>query len=300
MRAQFIASEIGIGLRRNLTMTIAVVMTVTLSLLFLGVAILTYKQVSLSKDFWYDKIELSIYLCGKDSEGPGCASGEVTGEQRAKIEDDLRANPEVERIFYESKQQAYEHFKEQFKDSALARSVTPDQMPESFRVQLKDPQRYEVVASQFRGAQGVENLADFREVLDRLFSLLNGVLLGAVLLAVLTLITAALQIFNTIRLAAFSRRRETGIMRLVGASSFYIQLPFILEGVIAALLGTIVAFGLLALLFSGSIGYLERHIQITPYIDSSVLWQALFWMLITGVSIAGLASYLTLRRYLRV
>ena len=300
MRAQFIASEIGIGLRRNLTMTIAVVMTVTVSLLFLGLALLIFQQANLSKAFWYDKIELSIYLCGKDSQGTGCAGGAVTDEQRSKIENDLRSNPEVDTVTYESKQQAYTHFQEQFKDSALSKSVTAEQLPESFRVKLKNPERYEVVASQFRGAQGVENLQDFRDFLNRLFAVLNGLLVRAFVLAILTLLTAALQIFNTIRLAAFSRRRETGIMRLVGASSFYIQLPFILEGVIAALIGTALAFGLLVVGYGRAIDYLERHIQITPYIEFGTLWQALFWMVLTGVSIAGLASYLTLRRYLRV
>ena len=178
--------------------------------------------------------------------------------------------------------------------------MTAEQLPESFRVKLKNPENYNVVASEFKGAQGVENLVDFRDFLNRLFAVLNALLFGASLLAILTLLTAALQIFNTIRLAAFSRRRETGIMRLVGASSFYIQLPFILEGVIAALIGTGLGFGLLVLLHLRAIAYLERHIQITPYIGFGTLWSALFWMVLTGVSIAALASYLTLRRYLRV
>ena len=146
-------------------------------------------------------------------------------------------------------------------------------------------------------APGPLDVADLRQ---RVQKALNGFLAGAVILASLTLVTAALQIFNTIRLAAFSRRRETGIMRLVGASSFYIQLPFILEGIIAALLGTGLAFGLLALGFNWVVPYAQRYIRITPYIESGSLWQALFWMALTGVSIAAMASYLTLRRYLRV
>jgi cell division transport system permease protein len=300
MRTHFIASEIAIGLRRNLTMTIAVIMTVTVSLLFLGVGILTYKQVGLSKGFWYDQIELSVYLCGKDSTGPGCASGEVTGEQREKIGQLLQDNPEVEEVTYESKQRAFENFRLQFKDSALAESTTVDQLPESFRVKLKDPERYEVVASQFRGAQGVENVIDLRDYLDKLFAVLNGFLAGAVILASLTLVTAALQIFNTIRLAAFSRRprdRHHAARRCIQLLHPAAVHP---GGHHCALLGTGLAFGLLALGFNWVVPYAQRYIRITPYIESGSLWQALFWMALTGVSIAAMASYLTLRRYLRV
>lgn len=300
MRAQFIVSEIGLGLRRNLTMTISVIVTVTVSMFFLGGAMLLRSQVELSKRFWYGEIELSVFLCGKDSEGPGCAGGAVTPQQRDQLLTDLQANPEVERVTYESQQEAYAHFREQFKDSPLAQTVTPDQLPESFRVKLKDPQRYDIVARQFQGRPGVENLQDFRELLDPLFGFLNALLLGAFGFAVITLVAAALQIFNTIRLAAFNRRRETGIMRLVGASRFYIQLPFVLEGIIAALIGTLLAFGALTATFMTVKPWLERHVHLTAYISTASLWHAFGIMLVVGVSIAAVASWLTLRRYLRV
>ena len=301
MRAQFVASEIGIGLRRNLTMTVSVIITVLVSMVFVGTSVLVYQQVNLSRDFWYGQIELSIYLCGEESPGAACAGGAVTQEQRDRILADLQASPEVDNVVYESKQQAYERFQEYFKDTALAESgVTAEQLPESYSVKLKDPERYEVVAEQFEGTPGVERLLDYREVLAPLFGLLNWTLVIVTGLAVAMLLVASLLIFNTIRLAAFSRRRETGIMRLVGASSFYIQLPFILEGVIAALVGIGAGFGVLALGRSVIVGVLQENVRITPYIGADSLFPALAVMMIVGVSIAALSSYLTLWRYLRV
>lgn len=300
MRAQFVVSEIGIGLRRNFTMTIAVIVTVTVSMFFLGAAVLLSSQVSLSRAFWYDEIELSLFLCGENSPGASCASGEITGPQREGLLADLQRNPEIAKITYESKQQAFERFKEQFKGSALVETVTPQVLPESFQIKLKNPERYDIVASQYQGAPGVENLQDYRKVLRPLFGFLRFLLFGAYVFAGIMLVSAALLIFNTIRLAAFSRRRETGIMRLVGASSFYIQLPFILEGIIAASIGIGAAFGLLWAVYHWGKPWLEERIQITPYVSTGSLVEALVVMIVVGVSIAALASWLTLRRYLRV
>jgi cell division transport system permease protein len=301
MRAQFVASEIGIGLRRNLTMTISVIITVAVSMVFVGASVLVYQQVNLSRGFWYGQIELSIFLCGENSPGASCSAGAVTQEQRDRILADLEGSEEVEDVVYESQAQAYEHFQEYFKDTALAKSgVTPEQLPESYRVKLKDPQRYDIVASQFTGTPGIERLLDYRKVLAPLFGLLNWALRITAVLAVAMLLVASLLIFNTIRLAAFSRRRVTGIMRLVGASSFYIQLPFILEGIIASLVGTAIGFGFLAGFRWLIVGVLSDNVKITPYIGTEALWPAIGVMLLVGVSIAALSSYLTLWRYLRV
>ena len=107
-------------------------------------------------------------------------------------------------------------------------------MPESFRVKLSDPTKYDVVASAFIGRPGIDSVNDQRRVLDKLFAILNGFQTGALVIAAMMLLATVLLVANTIRVAAFSRRRETGIMRLVGASNFYIQLPFLLEAALAA------------------------------------------------------------------
>jgi cell division transport system permease protein len=110
-----------------------------------------------------------------------------------------------------------------------------------------------------------------------------------------------LLVANTIRVAAFSRRRETGIMRLVGASNFYIQLPFLLEAALAAMIGAFVAIGLLALLKAILVdGVLTPSFQFTSFVGWDVVAQVSVIVFVTGVALASVAALVTLRRYLRV
>jgi cell division transport system permease protein len=301
MRPSFILSEIGIGLRRNLTMTIAVIVTTAVSLAFFGFGLLFNRQVETMKDFWYDRVEVSVFLCGQDSDAPSCAAGEVTQAQREQVETDLRRMPEVKNVFYESKEEAYQRFKQQFKDSAIADNVTADQMPESFRVKLKDPQQFPVVATAFAGRDGVEQVQDQKALLEKFFRVLNYLQAGAWGLAFIMIVVAVLLISNTIRVAAFSRRRETGIMKLVGASSFSIQLPFLLEGAIAGFIGATMATGALMLFQSQVIERVARPaFPFTRFVGWGDVWATVPWMVLVGVALAAFASFLTLRKYLRV
>jgi len=166
MRAGFLFSEVRIGLRRNLTMTFAVIVTVAISLSLLGIGLLANSQVNAMKDYWYDKIEVSVFLCGSLSESPSCTAGVVTPEQRTSIKTELDALPVVQSVFYESQTEAFARFKERFKDSAIAQNVTADQLPESFRVKLKDPTQFDVVVSAFSGRPGVDVVQDQRSILE--------------------------------------------------------------------------------------------------------------------------------------
>lgn len=248
MRAQFVLSEIGVGLRRNLTMTFAVIISVALSLALFGGALLMREQVSTMKDYWYDKVNVSIYLCTKADAASAtgkCGKGAVTAQQKEQLEADLKKMDIVETVYYESADEAFKRYKEQYGDTAIASVITPDQMPESFRVKLKDPEKYKVVATAFAGRDGVQSVQDQRDILQNLFDLMNGMNIAALGVMGLMLVIALMLIVNTVRVSAFSRRRETGIMRLVGASSFYIQMPFIMEAAFAGLLGGAVACVLL-------------------------------------------------------
>jgi cell division transport system permease protein len=301
MRATFILSEIGIGLRRNLTMTIAVIITTAVSLMFFGVGLLFNRQVDTMKTFWYDKIEVSVYLCGADSQTPSCAGGAVTEEQRQQILADLRNTPQVERVYYESKQEAYKHFKHDFKNTAIAQYAKPNQLPESFRVKLKDPQQFQVISTAFSGRAGVDEVQDSRDVLKNLFKALNVARLIAWVSAAFMIAVAVLLIANTIRVSAFSRRRETGIMKLVGASSFSIQLPFLLEGAISGLVGAALACGALAVNQEFLVERLLRpNLPATNFITWSDWLMTVPILVLTGVALAALASFVTLRKYLRV
>jgi cell division transport system permease protein len=301
MRLQYIFSEIGTGLRRNLTMTLAVIITVAISMAFLGTGMLLRAQAETMKGYWYDKVQISVFMCNEYDRGERCADGMVTDEQKANIEQVLTSHPEVQTLHFENQEQAYEHFKEQFADD-IAESITPDQLQESFRVELKDPERFEGVVSAVAGLPGVHQVQDQRDLLEPFFRVMNGLLIGAVAIAVILLVAATLLITNTIRLAAFSRRRETGIMRLVGASNFYIQLPFILETAIAGLIGAVLAGTGVALIKAVLIDRV-----IAPnflFIDAWVGWPEILgivpWLLFAGVLLSGVAAFVTLRRYLRV
>ena len=300
MRARFLLSEVRIGLRRNLTMTFAVIVTTAISLSLLGVGLLSNSQVNAMKDYWYDKIEVSVYLCGTLSESPSCAGGVVNEEQRLGIKSDLEALPVVQSIFYESQSEAYTRFQERFKDSAIAQNVTADQLPESFRVKLKDPTQYAVIVSAFSGRPGVDVVQDQRSILEKFFKLLNVLRNGALLVGLFSVITAGLLISNTLRIAAFNRRRETGVMKLVGASSWSIQLPFLLEGIISALIGWVFATGLLAGLKSVIDTKVAPLLTFTNFFGWNEVWVASAWLLLAGLGVSTIASLVTLRRYLKV
>jgi cell division transport system permease protein len=301
MRATFILSEIGIGLRRNLTMTLAMIITTGVSLAFLGAAVLFNQQVNVSKDFWYDKVEVSVFLCGDVSNAPSCAGGAVTQAQRDQIRSDLEAMPQVQKIYYESKQEAYKRFKQQFKSSAIVDNVTAEQMPESFRVKLVNPEQYPIIASAFIGRDGIEQVQDQKALLAKFFKVLKWVQWFAFGLALMMLVVAVILIVNTIRVAAFSRRRETGIMKLVGASSFSIQLPFLLEGAISGFLGALLASGVFVLLKAWLVDHvLAPNFPITRFITWGDVWLSSGVVFLIGVALAAIASFLTLLKYLRV
>ena len=300
MRAKFVAQEVGIGLRRNLTMTFAVMITVAISLTLLGIGLLANSQVKVMKDYWYDKIEVSIFLCGSLSDTPSCSKGVITADQKIAIQRDLQALPVVDEVFYETQSQAYTRFQERFKGSAIAQNVTPDQLPESFRVKLKDPTKFAVIESAFSGRPGVDIVQDQRAILDKFFKLLGVLRNGALAIGLASVLTAALLISNTLRIAAFNRRRETGVMKLVGASSFSIQLPFLLEGVFAAISGWIVATGFL----SGFKWVIDSKVAplltFTQFFTWSDVISASLLLLLTGLLVSSIASVVTLRKYLKV
>jgi cell division transport system permease protein len=300
MRSGFLFKEVKIGLRRNLTMTFAVVITVAISLTLLGIGLLANSQVRVMKDYWYDKIEVSVFLCGTLSESPSCASGPVSQEQRDQIKLDIEALPVVDTVYYESQAQAFERFQERFEGSAIAQNVSQDQLPESYRVKLKDPTQFAVMQSAFAGRPGVDSVQDQRSILEKFFKLLSVLRDGALAIGLASVLTAALLISNTLRIAAFNRRRETGVMKLVGASSFSIQLPFLLEGIISAIVGWVFSTGLLSafkLLVDSRIAPL---LSFTKFFTWSDVWVASGILLITGLFVSTVASVATLRKYLKV
>ncbi|GAA3682161.1 permease-like cell division protein FtsX [Arthrobacter ginkgonis] len=304
MRLAFILSEIASGLRRNLSMVVSVVLVTFVSLTFVGSAALLQMQINQMKGFWYDRVQVAVFLCGEDYGSATCAEGAVTGEQRDGIREMLGSDavkPYVDSFEYESQDQALAHFREQFRNSPIVDTVTADQLPESFRVKLVDPEKYEIINELFSSMKGVDVVVDQRELLEKIFSMMNIASLVAVGIAAVMIVCAILLVATTIRLSAFSRRRETGIMRLVGASKLVIQLPFVLEGVIAAVLGAVLAAGALWAVAQFLIeGRLSREYPGTAFISTGDVLLLAPALVALGALLAGVSSALTLRRYLKV
>lgn len=301
MRVRFVLGEVWTGLRRNLTMTLALIITIAVSLALFGAGLLVRQQVAQMKGFWFDKVEVSVFLCTKNSQEPSC-TGAVTSAQKEQVAADLEAlRPLVSEVYFETSQEAFARFQEQFRGSPIAESATPADLGESYRVKLSDPDQYSVITSAFTGRPGVERVDDQKQVLDKLFRLLDGLQAIAMGIAIAMLLVTVLLVGNTMRLAAHSRRRETGIMRLVGASKFYIQLPFLLESVIAALIGASLAVGAIVGVKMVLVDrFLEPSFQFTPFVGWEAVWQVSFVLVALGVGLAAVAAVATLRRYLKV
>jgi len=301
VQPRFLLSEVGSGLRRNLSMAISVVLVTMVSMFLLGLGLLAQRQADTMKGYWDDRIQVSIYLCTQNSLQPNCEGRAVTEAQKAAIQRQLEALPEVEEVFYESEQQAFERFREQFRNSPISGNVQIGDIPQSLRVQLADPTKFEVVTQQFEGAPGVATVQDQEKVLSRFFTIINYVTFFAVLLAALMVACAALLMATTIRQAAFIRRREIGIMRLVGASNWTIRMPFLTEMVIVSAVGVGLAVALLVALMQYVFNEGASRIALSQaFVGTSDVWVLAPWMFLGVLGIAVLTSLVTLRRYLRV
>ncbi|MDJ0356403.1 permease-like cell division protein FtsX [Paenarthrobacter sp. PH39-S1] len=304
MRLAFILSEIGGGLRRNVSMVVSVILVTFVSLTFVGTAGMLQMQINQMKGYWYDKVQVAVFLCVDTSTSPTCASGPATDEQKKNIEtllDSAAVKPYVTSWAYESQPDALNHFKEQFANSPIVDSVTADQLPASFRINMVNPEKYEIINETFSATPGVETVIDQRQLLERLFSVMNIASLVAVGIAGLMIVCAILLIATTIKLSAFSRRRETGIMRLVGASKAVIQLPFVMEGVVAAVIGAVLASGTVWAVAKFFIqDYLADQYKDTAFISANQVLILTPGLIVLGILLAGVSSLLTLRKYLKV
>jgi cell division transport system permease protein len=291
MRVKYVLSEVLVGLWRNVTMTIAMIITLAVSLTMLGVSGLVYSKVDDMKDLYYKNIEVSIFL-----------KGEVTEQERTELEAKLKGDPLVKETFYVDKDEAYKRFQEMYQDAPdLVSAVKPDQLPESFRLKLVNPEEYKSIYDQYKGEAGVDEIVDQSRLLDKIFDLFGAVQNIALAGAIAMAIAALLLVANTIQVAAYSKRREVAVMKLVGASNWFIQAPFVLEAVVAGLIGSVVALlalvGLKFFLFDGSLSALQG-------LFSPVSWGDIFLIfpLMAGVGalVSAITGWVTLRFYLRV
>jgi cell division transport system permease protein len=231
-----------------------------------------------------------------------CDNAPATQQERTSLQQRLQSMPQVQYAVYQSQAQNFASFRQEFSNEpSLVRNTPNGSIPDSLEVKLKNPKAdYPIVASAVEGAPGVDTVVNEMTILDKFYTLLQGARNAVVIIALILLVAAILLVANTIRLSAFSRRRETSIMRLVGASNFYIQLPFLLEGTIAGLIGWAIAAVLLVAVKSLWLDTLNQYFSFNIGLSASDLLEVIFFSMLVGVLLCGATSFLTLRRYLRV
>jgi len=304
MRLGLILSEVGQGFRRNLSMVVSVILVTFISLTFFGAAILLQSQIQQTKGYWYDRAQVAVYLCSDYDTEADCNETAATQAQKDAVRAELEGptlSPYIKAIEFEDRDQAYKNFLDQFEGTTAAQLVTPDILNESFRINLVDPNQAEIIIDQISGMPGVESVSDQRGLLEPIFAIMNAATFTAVCIAALMLIAAVLLIATTIRLSAFSRRRELGIMRLVGASNRFIQTPFILEGVLAAFIGSVLAGALIVVLVQFFVqGYLADAFTGTALIGLKDALLVVPVLILAGALLAAVSAGVAIRRYLKV
>lgn len=296
-------SEVGQGLRRNFSMVVSVVLVTFISLTFVGTAILLQMQIGEMKGYWYDRAQVAVYMCTSTTASAECNLTEATQEQKDAVAAKLQSAelaPLVSHVEFETHQEAYEKYIE-FTDSAESNFITPEFLPETFWVNMVDPTQSDVLIETISGMPGVDEVADQRKYLDPIFDALNAASYTAIGIAALMLVAAVLLIATTIRLSAFSRRRELGIMRLVGASNRFIQTPFILEGVIAAVIGAVMAGAATVAVVQFFVqGYLADLMASTSFVGLGEALVVAPILLAVGIVLAGISANVAISRYLKV
>ncbi|WP_328465434.1 permease-like cell division protein FtsX [Actinoplanes sp. NBC_00393] len=291
MRVKYVLNEVLVGLWRNVTMTVAMIITMSVSLTMLGASVLMYMQVDQMKNFYYDKIEVSIFL-----------TNEATDGEKQAIEQAIDGSGLVEEKTHETKEQAFARFQELWKDSPdFVQAINADSLPESFRVRLTDPEKYDEFAKKIEGLAGIRQVIDQRTLLDKVFNIFNSIQVMSLVVAAVMAFAALLLVGNTIQVAAYSKRREVAVMKLVGASNWFIQAPFVLEAVVAGLIGAILGF---VALFIGKVVLLDNKLQalttiLTPIPDGNV-WLMLPLLAGVGAVVSAVTAWVTLRFYLKV
>ncbi len=306
MSLTHVLSEFGTGIRRNVSMTVSLIVTLVVSLSLVGVGLLLQTQIERTEQYWGDRLQIEVQLCSANSLEGTCIDGKATQAQQDQIEAVIEDSAQVESYEFQSSPEAYERAEEIFGQNNTGRrlfaALTPQSFPASYFVTLTDPSEIDTLASELQGLAGVAEVKDLREFLEPLYEVLGNMRWVALGFAGVLMLAAVLQVANTIRLAAFARRREIGIMRLVGASSWHIQLPFVLESLLAAVIGAAAACGVLAAFMAFFVqGYLtERLSQVTPWVDWGDAVVAGGITVAFAIVVAVIPTLVLTRKYLNV
>jgi cell division transport system permease protein len=300
MRTDFVVREVANGLRRNVTMTIAMVLTTAISLGLVGTGLLAVRTIDRTEQLYSDRFEVQVTLTADVSS----TDLDCTEPICAELMETLKQSPAVESVRFQSQQEAYEHFQELFAGQALAEVARPQSLPATLRVRLTDQSSGAAAVRQaMEGQVGVRNVIDQREVVSKLFDMIGSFRDVTFALAIVQAIAAVLLISNTVQVSAFTRRTEVGVMRLVGATRWYTQLPFLIEAVVTGVVGALIAVGGL---LAGKFLFIDQLLSgivangVVPPVElADVMWVAPILVMIGG-GIAAVTGYVTLRMYVRL
>ncbi|HXJ63744.1 MAG TPA: permease-like cell division protein FtsX [Actinomycetota bacterium] len=290
-RSSYYFRETISGIQRNGLITFAAIATVFISLFLFGGAQLIGRQIGLAVDAQTEKVEIAVYL-----------NDDISQADLDALRNQLNHMPEVANLRYESKDEAYHRFLTLFANQPdLINNTRKDALPASFRVKLVNPDtQIDSIRAQVGNAPGVESVQDQRDLLNKLFAISNVLKTGAYVASIVMLIAAIALIGNTVRMAVFARRKEIGIMRLVGATNWFIRVPFLVEGIVAGLIGAGLAIGFLFILQHVFFASIHQTILFLPLVASADVYRLVPWILGAGVLVAFLASYMAMRRFLEV
>ncbi|MHB8510872.1 MAG: permease-like cell division protein FtsX [Actinomycetota bacterium] len=278
------------NIRRNGFMTLASVLVVAVSLFLVGGVLLGKYVFDRALELQTHKVEVAVFL-----------NTDISSADRQGILDDLNHMPEVQQVIYESKQEAYRRFRQIFADQPdIIANTTADSLPESFRVKLRDPKQFSIVHDRLQGRPGILKIQDYSAVLHQFFSIVNDIRSVGIVLVILLSAAAAMIIGTTIRIAIYSRRKEIAIMKLVGASNWFVRVPFMMEGVVHGLLGTILA--VIAMVITKPLFMrVASHVKFLPLsLPEIQIIEYGGWLLLGGVALGAAGSLLGLRRFLDV
>jgi cell division transport system permease protein len=295
MRLKYVLSEVAVGLWRNVTMTVAMIITMAVSLTLLGASLLLYKQVDTMREVYNEEVEVSMFL---KAEG-------VTDEQKAAIRGELDVDPLVAEVNFETKDEAYEKFKVLFASAPdLVNLTKTESLPESYRVKLKNPNSFDEFEEKYKkfiGDGGVEVIVDQKKLVEKVFTVLGSLQTLALIIAIVQGVAALMLVINTIQVAAYSKRREVAVMKLVGASNWFIQAPFVLEAVAAGLIGAVIAYGTLVLakiyVFDGALQPLTSVLTPVPWLNVNLMLPILA---AAGALVSSITGWFALRFYIKV
>ncbi|MGV0646555.1 permease-like cell division protein FtsX [Mycolicibacterium sp. XJ879] len=297
MRFGFLINEVLTGFRRNVTMTVAMILTTAISIGLFGGGLLVLRLADQSRDIYLDRVESQVFLTNDVSANDPTCDADPCQALREQIEnrDDVRS------VRFLNRDQAYEDAIQkfpQYKDVAGR-----DAFPASFIVKLENPEQHHEFDEAMVGQPGVLNVLNQKDLIDRLFAVLDGISNAAFAVALVQAVGAVLLIANMVQVAAYTRRTEIGIMRLVGASRWYTQLPFLVEAMLAALIGVIIAIiGLIvvrALFLDNALNQFYQANLIAKVDYADVLYFSAPFMLFLGLAMSGVTAYITLRLYIR-